>query len=81
MEIPICRKTKKEAARAMFYLVSNGWEITHPLTEVKTSKTERGAYNYQKNRYDMSKASSSSVWMAKLKREDKNNKHDKEVTE
>jgi hypothetical protein len=33
MVITIRRKKKVEAVRAMFDLLSKGWEISHPLTE------------------------------------------------
>jgi hypothetical protein len=71
MVITIRRKKKVEAVRAMTYLMFKGWEISHPLTEIKTTKEEKGAYNYHNNRYEMSKVNSSSVWVAKLRR-DKN---------
>jgi hypothetical protein len=77
MIITIRRKKKIEAVRAMTYLMFKGWSIDYPLTEIKTSKAEKGAYNYHNNRYEMSKVNSSSVWVAKLFR-DENNKPDKE---
>jgi hypothetical protein len=71
MIITIRRKKKIEAVRAMTDLMFKGWSIDYPLTEIKTSKAEKGAYNYHNNRYEMSKVNSSSVWVAKLRR-DKN---------
>jgi hypothetical protein len=78
MIITIRRKKKIEAVRAMTYLMFKGWSIDYPLTEIKTSKAEKGAYNYHNNRYEMSKVNSSSVWVAKLFREDNHDERDKE---
>lgn len=76
MVITICRKRKVEAVRAMTELLQRGWEISHPLTEIKTSITERGSFNYRKNRYESRYGSTSSVWVAKLRR-DENDENDK----
>jgi hypothetical protein len=77
MIITIRRKKKVEAVRAMTDLLLKGWSIDYPLTEVKTSISEKGAFNYRKNRYESRYGSASSCWMAKL-RKDENSKHDKE---
>jgi hypothetical protein len=77
MVITIRRKKKVEAVRAMTDLMFKGWSIDYPLTEIKTSLTERGSYNYQKSRYTSIHGGASSVWVAKLKK-DENNKPDKE---
>jgi hypothetical protein len=73
MVITIRRKKKVEAVRAMFDLLSKGWEISHPLTEIKTSISVKGAFNYRTNRYESRYGSASSVWVAKLRRDN----HDK----
>jgi hypothetical protein len=48
MIITIRRKKKIEAVRAMTDLMFKGWSIDYPLTEIKTSKAEKGSYNYHK---------------------------------
>jgi hypothetical protein len=77
MIITIRRKKKIEAVRAMTDLMFKGWSIDYPLTEVKKSGTEKGSYNYRQSRYTSRQGTTSSVWMAKLKK-DENNKPDKE---
>lgn len=66
----IKRPTKYEASRAIFSLLERGWSLTYPLTEIKVTGTERGAYNYMKSRYTSRTGTAQTLWVAQLKKED-----------
>lgn len=66
----IKRQTKHEAVRAVFSLLERGWELHSPLTLITSTGTEKGAYNHTKGRYTTRVGTTSSCWVAKLRKED-----------
>lgn len=66
----IKRKHRHEAIKAVFSLLERGWELSYPLTEIKSTGTEKGAYNHTKGRYTTRVGTTSSCWVAKLRKED-----------
>jgi hypothetical protein len=69
LETTIHRKTKLEAVRAVCDLVRRGYTLTYPLTEIKSTGTSIGGYNYTKGKFTSIEAMASSVWCAKLKKD------------
>lgn len=71
METTIHRKFKHEAELAISDLIKRGWEISFPLTEIQSTGTERGSYNYMKSKYTSRQGTATSCWIAKMRTEKK----------
>jgi hypothetical protein len=67
-DIPIHRRTKKEAEQAISDLEARGFIVTFPLTEIKSFSETRGKYDYQRGKYSFNEAGVSTYWAAKLRR-------------
>lgn len=66
----IKRPTKYEASRAVFSLLDRGWELHSPLTLVTLTGTVKSEYKHNKSRYTSRKGTSTSYWIARLKKEE-----------
>lgn len=69
-EVPIRRRTEKEALQAIDDLEKRGFTISSPLKEVKSSIYSKGSYDYKKSRFTSSGINDVSCWMAKMRRDD-----------
>ncbi len=67
IEVPIHRKKKIEAVKAMNYLVEKGYEIIVPLQQVRSQSVVRNKYNYKYARYEGLEDAGSLIWYAKLR--------------
>jgi hypothetical protein len=69
IQTTVHRRYKHEAETAINDLLNRGFEIIYPLTEIKSDSVNLGSYDYHKSHFIRVKASVSSCWIAKLRRE------------